>query len=517
MTRMLRSGLFAACAAAAGAALAPCPALAGSYVVPACSPTNSPGVWTQANTFPASFASGNLCGGPEIGPVGGGHEGALYAEDILGTGANDILNEARAGWTFTAPAGATIIAVSYYRNLTAYNDQDLISGLFDAAGTPLEQCKIPWPFPPGSSGVCSKPNNQVPVGFSGLNTTGLFFGVMCRIVRPVLACGSGGTIHAVQADLYSAKVTVSESAAPVVANVAGSAWGGGLVSSTVRVTFAASDASGIRELAVRADTGQTLISVPQPCDVTIAPPCSAQPSAVLNVDTTRVADGPHTFTLAVTDAAGNTQLVTSPTAVVDNNGPPPPQALNATARGPGSNVIALSWSNPPDPPAPITTAMAQLCQTSCVAPIGVGARGAAQLTAPGPGLYSVRLWLLDSASRGGPHNAALATVTVPPAGLAPPPPPSSVPPRAKITAVLKGRQLRVSGPIAVSGRATVSWRSKIRGRTVGHGSRTVTIRNHRVRVTFAVRRRARVAAATLRVVVRRGGRVVAQARARRAR
>ena len=139
----------------------------------------------------ASLASGNLCGGPEIGPVGGGHQGALYAEDILGSGANDIPDGARAGWTFTAPAGATITAVSYYRALASYNDSDLISGLFDATGAPLEQCKIPWPFMPGDSITCSKPNNQVAAGLSGLNTTGLFFGVRCKIVRPVLACGAG--------------------------------------------------------------------------------------------------------------------------------------------------------------------------------------------------------------------------------------------------------------------------------------------------------------------------------------
>ncbi len=399
--------------------------------------------------------------------------------------------------------------MSYYRNLASYNDSDLISGLFDAAGAPLEQCKIPWPFPSGTSNVCSKPNNQVPVVFSNLSTTALFFGVMCRIVRPVLACGAGGApLHAAQADLYSAKVTVSESLAPVVTNVAGSAWGGGLVSGTVPVTFAAQDASGIRELAVRADTGQTLVSAPQPCDFTVAPPCPQQPPGALNVDTTRVPDGPRRFTLVVTDAAGNEQLVSSPPVVVDNNGPPPPLALTATARGSGSNMIAVSWSNPPNSPAPITGAMAQLCQASCLAQTSIGAGGAAQLTAPGPGFYSVRLWLLDSAGRGGVHHAALASVTVPPAGLAS---------RTKITAVLKGRQLRVGGPITVAGRVTVSWRSKVRGQTVGHGSRKVTIRNHRLRVTFAIPRRARVTAATVRVAVRKGRRVVGQARARRAR
>ena len=332
---MLRGALIAVSAVVAGAVLASSSsALAGSYVVSACSPTSSPGVWAQTNTFPASFASGNLCGGPEIGPIGDGHQGALYAEDIFGTSANNIPDGARAGWTFTAPAGATVTAVSYYRSLASYADSDLVSGLFDAAGTPLEQCKIPWPFVSGSSVVCSKPNNQVPVAFSGLSTTGLFFGVRCRLVRPVLACGAGGDpLHAVQADMYSVKVTLSESVAPVVTNVGGAAWGGGFVSGTLPVTFAASDASGIRGVGVLADTGETLAGAPQSCDFTRVPPCSQLPAAVLNVDTTRVADGPHTFTLAATDAAGNSGLVMSPPVVVDNNGPPRPLALNATAGG----------------------------------------------------------------------------------------------------------------------------------------------------------------------------------------
>ena len=51
-----------------------------------------------------------------------------------------------------------------------------------ADGSPLEQCKIPWPFPSGSSIRCDKINDQAPVTFTGLNTSSLFLGVMCRIV-----------------------------------------------------------------------------------------------------------------------------------------------------------------------------------------------------------------------------------------------------------------------------------------------------------------------------------------------
>jgi hypothetical protein len=58
----------------------------------------------------------------------------------------------------------------------------------------------------------------------------------------------------------------------------------------------------------------------------------------------------------------------------------------------------------------------------------------------------------------------------------------------------------------------VSWRSKEGGRSVGAGSRVVTIRKHRVAATFVLSARAR--RATTRVLIRAGRRIVAHARAR---
>ncbi len=73
----------------------------------------------------------------------------------------------------------------------------------------------------------------------------------------------------------------------------------------------------------------------------------------------------------------------------------------------------------------------------------------------------------------------------------------------------------MSGTITRTGRVRVSWRSKRRGRTVAHGSRVVTIRNnHKLTVTFVLSKRARTA--TTRVAVRSAGRMIADARARRA-
>jgi len=133
----------------------------------------------------------------------------------------------------------------------------------------------------------------------------------------------------------------------------------------------------------------------------------------------------------------------------------------------------------------------------------------------GPGVYRVRLWLVDAAGKGGPHHAAQRTVTVAPAS-SPPPGPStgSSQVRTRISATLRGRRLRVAGTLAADGRVRVSWRAKRGRRTLGHGSRVVVVREHRLAVTFALSARAR--GGVTRVVVRRGARVVAHARARRA-
>jgi hypothetical protein len=385
----------------------------------------------------------------------------------------------------------------------------MAAGLVKGDGTVLEQCTIEIPL--GSPIDCSKPNNQAPVTFAGLNTTGLFLGVMCRWVLPDGACGAGGTIHAARAAMYSAQVTLSESSTPSVGDVGGALWTGGTIADSAPVTFTATDPSGIREQSVRSDTGATLVSVPLGCDYTLAQPCPQQPHGSLSVDTHRVSDGPHTFSLVVTDAAGNNQVLTSPTVVVDNDGPAAPAAFTATAKGGGSDVIALAWRNPPNPPAPITGARVQLCQSECPPAVMVGSTGAAQITAPGPGLYSVRLWLLDAQGRGGPQNAALASVTVPPPGSSGPGPKSAT--HTKIAAVLGGRRLRVSGTIARTGHVKVSWRSKLRAHTLGHGARTIVIRNHKISLTFTLSTRAR--RGTIRVAVRSGRHIVAQARARR--
>jgi hypothetical protein len=382
----------------------------GSYTVTACSPTTSAGAWQQANTFPEGLTSGNQCGGPSIGPLDGGDSGALYGEDLVGASAH-VPSGAQAGWSFTAPAGTTITAVSYYGSVDTGNNLDWVAGLFSSNGTALDTCQT-------NPAPCSKPNNQVAITLSGLSTSGLFFGIECAPVAPDTDCLDGATQHFAQADMYSAKVTLSEPGTPSVSSLAGALWAGGVVWGSEPVTFNAADLSGISQVALDGPDGQLALQ-PQSCDYSQTQPCPELSSGSLDLNTTQLRDGPQTLTLLVTNAAGNTTSVQSPTVVVDNNGPPTPSSLTATAVGGGSDAVELSWSDPANPPQPVSGAFVQLCQAACGAAVAVNGSGGAQLAAPGPGTYTIRLWLVDQAGRGGAANAATAAVTVPAAPATP--------------------------------------------------------------------------------------------------
>jgi hypothetical protein len=412
MTRRALAYITMSCAAAVAFSAVPATAAwAGSYTVSACSPFTTPGPWSEVDTFPAGLTAGNMCGGPAVGPLGGGNQGALYAEDNTQSPGTHVPNNAQAGWAFTAPSGTIVTGVSYYRDLEiAPTSDSFVVGLFEADGTRLEACQ--GTFQNGYT--CSARNNQAPSGFSGLSTSGLFLGVECQLQPAEEYCLSGSSGHPLAtADMYSVTVTLTEQSSPGVSSESGPLWAGGVVAGTVPVSFHASDPSGIEQFTV-SDGAALGARAQESCDFTQAVPCPQLQPGTVNVDTTRFPDGHGQVALVVTDAAGNTTVAMSPPLVVDNNGPAAPASLTASPAGAGSDVVNLAWSDPVNPPEPVTGAFAQLCQAICAPAVAVGSGGAGRITAPGPGSYTVRLWLVDSAGKGGPQNAATAAVAVPP-------------------------------------------------------------------------------------------------------
>jgi hypothetical protein len=191
----------------------------------------------------------------------------------------------------------------------------------------------------------------------------------------------------------------------------------------------------------------------------------------MSVNTTLLHDGPQTLTLLVTNAAGNTTSAVSPSVVIDNNGPPAPAQLTASAIAGSTAAVQLTWSDPANPPEPVASAEAEVCQASCGPAVALNSSGSAQVPVTGPGTYGVRLWLLDSAGRGGPANAATASVTV----TVPTPPPL---PALTLSHRRKGRDLTLTAkvPKGVEGRVTFTLRAY-------RGTRRVALITRHVRPT----------------------------------
>ncbi len=249
---------------------------------------------------------------------------------------------------------------------------------------------------------------------SDLAASSVFFGVACDQVQNGTQCSPASSVsHNAEADLYSAQVTLVESTEPQVENVGGGLWGGGPAWGTVPLTFNAIDPSGIARVDVLDSSGSDIYDVQQSCTFSQVQACPELPSGEVQVNTLEIPDGHQQISLKLTNAAGNTTVVQGPAVVTDNNGPPAPSSLTASAASTKSDVIDLAWSDPANPPEPVQNAYAQLCQASCETAVQVNASGGAQITAPAAGTYTVRVWLTDTAGRGSPANAATTTVPVP--------------------------------------------------------------------------------------------------------
>ncbi len=386
------------------------------------------------DTFPSGLTVGNMCAGPATGPnepqAPPTDEGALFAEDSTNTTA-DIPNGAEAGWSFTAPTGTSIVGLGYYRSLDAHQEPDLIPGLWSGEGTTIESCPATFE----DHYECSLLNNQPPA-IGVLNVSSLFFGVRCDLLDGGEYCvaAAPGERHA-QADLYSANVTLSETASPTISSVSGAGWSGGTLSGQSSLTLSASDYSGIASVEVVSTLGGVLARVPQSCDYYNAVPCPNLSQATVMLNTAAAGDGAQTLLLQVKDAAGNVTSVTSQPVTIDNHGPASPAGLTATLSG---KEVVLSWTNPPAPPVPIASATVTLCSAVCLPASTVAASGSVRIPAPAPGSYTGGLSLTDAAGKTSPPITAIVTV------------PSSSPPpaSAKLKAVIDSHgRLYVSGPI----------------------------------------------------------------------
>lgn len=166
--------------------------------------------------------------------------------------------------------------------------------------------------PPGSENLVGE--HQL-----GPDTTELRVGLACGSV-PGDPCVAASGVPLL---IRGMEVTLSESIPPVVSSPSGALLEGGVQSGIRGFTYSASDPeSGLSEIDVLLDdTVVATDDVTSRCSYSDFTVCPASRDATLQVDTRLVANGSHTLTLRVRDAAGNERLVHGMRPVVVANAP----------------------------------------------------------------------------------------------------------------------------------------------------------------------------------------------------
>jgi hypothetical protein len=500
---------------------------AGTYQVNACNyaPEGANHSWTWSRTDPSQpdhYAEHTNC--PDRSGSNGGtsdQEGGLSTTDALGL-SSGAPPETSAGWSFTAPPATTITGIEYERYIGhIYDSNNYWAPALRADGTPItgescldtiqngESCFVGGP--PGEGGE--------PGLITGLSAHELALSIRCEAPTGQ-ECITGSTRYKAWAAMYGAKVTLSDTTPPTLTTPTGTLWepgtDNGFHKGTENVTVSAEDiGGGVQSIVLSAD-GHPLQTYNAPCNFTYTQPCplSTGPQT-FTLPTTNLTDGTHTLTLAAIDTAGNQSPLATEQITIANNPPPPPTELAATPTQPGGSTFTTTWADPAGQVTPITEATYQVCGSSgCSAPVAAPPGGPATVTVPGPGNWSIAVWLTNAANNSNPSNAAHVNISVPAPNSGGPSPgaPStggsrsgapgssgpgssgsgssantgSAAPKAKLhlSESLHGRNLivHVSGP--ANGHVRVNFTGQLADRTVASGTKTVVLEHGKLTVTF---------------------------------
>jgi hypothetical protein len=486
---------------AVAASVFPASALAaGSYQVSACNfapeAANNSWTWTTSDSAqPSHYAEHANC--PyRLGGAGGNaeQEGGLSTTDALGLSSGAAPGTS-AGWTFTAPAGTTITGITYERYIghqfDGFNDW---SPALRANGTivPGETC-LDSVENGETCSVGGPPGEGVePAVITGLLAQELTIGVVCQAPSGD-ECVTGATEHKVWAAMYGATVTLSDPTPPTLGTPSGALWesgpADGFHKGTESVAVSAADAGGGVASIVLSVDGRPMETYTAPCNFTFAQPCpSSTGTQTLTLPTTELSDGTHTLTLVATDAADNQSAAASEQITVDNSAPPAPTGLAAAPTQAGGSIFVVSWTDPSGQVAPIAAATYQVCPSSgsgaCGAPTAAPAGGPLTVTMPGPGSWSLAVWLTNAAGNGSPANAAHITLTVPAHSSGSGHGSSTPKATIHLSETLRGRELivHVTGP--TTGEVRIDFTGRLHSRIVAFRAKTVALRHGRLTTTF---------------------------------
>jgi hypothetical protein len=490
----------------------------GAFVMQTCGETASSHGWTSTlNDNPSALSTGVDCPPSNRPPGFPGYfqQAGIWVSDRLATAGGAIEANAgdRAEMTFTPLPGTTITRLRYWRSVNKANDDSWQPYIALSARTnSIDTCEI------GTQSTCYAggddwfPNDTANTNRSSYHdldnqaASSIIVGLYCRDVPPLHTCGNGFSLTNVNAEIFSAFLTIADPTAPTAGTPTGSGWTTtDWAQGTLPLSLSSSDATGIYATRVYAD-GSLIATLHRSCTYDRPQPCTDEPVGSVGLPTAGLSDGSHAIQIAAVDAGGNETRLARPTPLlVDNQAPAAPTSLGSPAASSSSNSFAASWALPADTGTPIVAARYQLCQNGTCSPVqnAPTPTSVSGLTLPAAGAATLRVWLVDQLGHENAAGAAALTLTYAPA-TAPDPQPTPVPtptptpvptpivtkssPALKLTTVRRsGRKITIAGTLSAkaSGKVTITYAVKLHGR-----SHTVTkkipISRHAFRTTLTL-------------------------------
>jgi hypothetical protein len=472
-----------------------------------CGETSTSFGWISTlNSNPAALATGANCP-PSNRPPGyptSFQQAGLWVSERLSNAGGDLEGNAgdRAELVFNVVSGTTITRMRYWRVVhkeAEDNYQAYIS--LSSRGNVVDTCEIA-----GQSLCVAGADDWHPYDatttvrgayrdLDNITATSIILGVYCRENVNHL-CGNGDSLTNVDAEIFSAFLTISDPAAPTLGTPSGDGWTQtGWIQGTLPLAVASMDNTGIAATKVSAD-GSLVAALQRTCSYDRPRPCSDEPVGAVGLPTAGLSDGVHAISVSAVDAAGNETKADRPQPLkVDNNAPAAPVGLVSPAPRSTENRFSVHWSLPPDSGSPIVAARYQVCQAGVCGAVQTAPSltGVDALTLPAEGEGNVRVWLVDELGHESPGSAAQMTINYAPEPASVPEPPSTAapvgPPSAPVPAETTPEQTPGAMPPPPSGGAkkadpalkitavrVAGGRVAIRGRVSSRTSGRLTIR-----------------------------------------
>jgi hypothetical protein len=475
----------------------------GAFVIQICGETGSAHGWaTTTNTNAAALAVGVDCppsNRPPGFPMSFQQAGVWVSDRLSNTaGAPEANSGDRVESTFTPLAGTAITRLRYWRAIHIGAEDNYLPYIsLSTRSNVIDTCII------GGQSTCTTgaddwyPNDATTTyrgsyrDLTDISASSIIIGLACAD-SDVHTCGNGSSLTHVDAEIFSAFLTISDSTPPMVGTPTGAGWTADTWSQgTLPLSLASWDTTGISATRVYAD-GSLIASLQRSCSYDRPRPCTDEPGGAVGLPTAGLVDGAHQIAVGGADAAGNEMRVQrAAPLLVDNNAPAAPVGLASPTPSSVENRFEAHWSLPSDLGSPIVAARYQLCQAAVCGAV----QTAPSLTAvdglalPAEGEASLRVWVVDGLGHEAPDAAAtLALRYVPPTlDPGPPPAPNLTPtppapqpqpnftprpapkaaPALKITSLRhSGRRITLRGTISsrASGRVTVRFRTRVNRR-----------------------------------------------------